>query len=284
MPSFVGGDGADQQFLLPPDPREWLPPDHLSWRIAEVVGQFDLAEFEGAYRGDGRSRPAYHPWSMLSLIMYCYAVGKRSSRSIEKATWDDVGARVIMGNRHPDHATVARFTARHWRRIKQLLVQTLVIAARDGLVTVDVVAGDGTMVKANASRVRNMTAEQLGLQIEELERVLDAEVDKWRAEAQAAEEAEDALFGDHDNDDGDGGPAVLSRLKGKITRRRAAVEKLNERAAERADQVGQQRRQKVVRAEERVRKRRAAAEKARAKQQAKYDDWYARDAAARAAG
>lgn len=285
MPSFIAQDGPDQQFLLPPDPREWLPADHLSWRVAAVVSEFDLAEFEGAYRGDGRSRPAYHPRSMLSLIMYCYAVGKRSSRSVEKATWDDVGARVIMGNRHPDHATVARFTARHWQRIKQLLVQTLVIAVRDGLVTVDVVAGDGTMVKANASRVRNMTAEQLGLQIDELERVLDAEVDKWRAEAQAADEAEDVLFGVGDNDDDDdAGPSTLSRLKGKITRRRAAAEKLNEREAERGEQVRQQRQEKAARAEERVWKRQAAADMARARQQAKYDAWRAREAAARAAG
>ena len=32
--------------------------------------------------------------------------GIRSSRAIETATFDDVGARVICGNLHPDHATV----------------------------------------------------------------------------------------------------------------------------------------------------------------------------------
>ena len=46
---------------------------------------------------------------MVALVMYCYCKGIRSSRAIEMATFDDVGARVICGGLHPDHATNARF-------------------------------------------------------------------------------------------------------------------------------------------------------------------------------
>ena len=31
--NFAGGDEGDQGWLLPPDPREWLPPGHLAWAV-----------------------------------------------------------------------------------------------------------------------------------------------------------------------------------------------------------------------------------------------------------
>ena len=33
----------DQQLLLPPSLREWLPPDHLVWFISETVDELDLS-------------------------------------------------------------------------------------------------------------------------------------------------------------------------------------------------------------------------------------------------
>jgi transposase len=166
MPSFIEGDGPDQQFLLPADAREWLPVGHLAWRLREAAGEIDLAPFLARYRADGKSRPAYHPGSMLTLVMYCYCKAIRSSRAIEASCYDDLGSRVIMGNLQPDHSTIARFVTGHRAAIKDLLVQTLVIAAGDGLVSVEVVAGDGTIVKANASMSSNVTADQLDLDIE----------------------------------------------------------------------------------------------------------------------
>ena len=82
----------------------------------------DLAPFTAWYRADGQGRQAYHPRLMVGLVMYCYCKGIRSSRAIEMATWDDVGARVICGNLHPDHATVARFVTHHEGPVKGLLV------------------------------------------------------------------------------------------------------------------------------------------------------------------
>ena len=192
--NFAGGGDGDQVFLMPPDPRDWLPRRHLAWAVRRAVGELDLAPFLAAYRADGQGNTAYHPRMMVALVMYCYCKGIRSSRAVEMATFDDVGARVICGGLHPDHATNARFTGRHKEPLKGLLVQSLVACAREGLVRVDVTAGDGTKVKANASMAANATAEQLGLDIAELEKLLEAEVQAWIEQARAADAAEDALF------------------------------------------------------------------------------------------
>ncbi len=168
--NFAGGGDGDQVFLMPPDPREWLPEGHLAWAVRRQAREPGLAPFLAGYRAGGQGNTAYHPRMMVALVMYCYRKGIRSSRAIEMAAFDDVGARVICGGLHPDHATNARFTGRHKEPLKGLLAASPAACAREGLVRVGVTAGDGTKVKANASMAANATAEQPGLDIAELEK------------------------------------------------------------------------------------------------------------------
>ena len=287
--NFAGGSGGDQVYLLPPDPREWLPGRHLAWAVREQVSGMDLAPFVARYRADGQGEKAYHPRLMVCLVMYCYCKGIRSSRAIEMATFDDVGARVLAENLHPDHATVARFVTRHEQEVKGLLVASLVACARQGLVSVDVVAGDGTKVKADASMAANATAGQLEIEIAELEALLAAEVDAWFAQAQAADAAEDALFGEGENDGGAGPGAggatmTLARLTDKIVRRQKAKARLDAEAAARQAQAEAEHAGKITRLERRTAARRADAERLAAEADAKVEDYQARAAAKAAAG
>ena len=246
--NFAGGGDGDQVFLMPPDPRDWLPPQHLAWAMRRAAAGLDLAPFLAAYRADGQGKKACHPRMMVALILYCYAKGIRSSRAIEMATFDDVGARVICGGLHPDHATSARFVTRHKEPLTGLLVASLVACAREGLVRVDVTAGDGTKVKANASMAASVTAEQLGLDIAELEQLLEAEVQAWIEQARAADAAEDALFSDDDVPPPGGTPAGAARKRtaGKLARRKAAQAKLEAGARARQEQAEAERAGKIA--------------------------------------
>jgi transposase len=49
---------------------------------------------------------------VVALLLYAYARGIRSSRGIERACWEDVAFKVIMGMRCPDHSTIAEFRRR----------------------------------------------------------------------------------------------------------------------------------------------------------------------------
>jgi transposase len=284
-----GGDDSDQVFLLPPDPREWLPGGHLAWAVRAAARELDMGPFVAGYRPDGQGHQAFHPRLMVALILYCYCKGIRSSRAVEMATYDDVGARVICGNLHPDHATVARFVGRHEAAVKGLLVQSLVVCARQGLVRVDVVAGDGTKVKASASVAANATAGQLEIEIGELEALLAAEVDTWLAQARAADAAGDALFGDGD-DGGDGGPGAgggpgtLARLSGKIARRQKAKARLDAGQAARQAQAEADQQGKLATAAARVAAREQDLAGMTARQQAKVASYERRAAAAAARG
>jgi hypothetical protein len=88
---------------------------------------------------------------MVALLLYAYAVGERSSRGIERRCREDLAFRVIIANRIPDQATIARFRARHEQALAATFTQVLVLCARAGLVSVGVVALDGSLLAGNAS-------------------------------------------------------------------------------------------------------------------------------------
>jgi transposase len=102
--NFLSCD-REQELLLPPSLRDWLPADHLAWFVLDAVEAMDLAEFCAAYRADGHGRAAHDPSMMVGLLLYAYAVGERSSRGVERRCLEDIAFRVITANQAPDHAT-----------------------------------------------------------------------------------------------------------------------------------------------------------------------------------
>jgi len=176
---FRTGDGPDQAMLMPADPREWLPDGHLAWKVLDLAGEMDLSRFGASYRADGQGGRPYHPQVMATLLLYCYCRGRRSSREVEMATFDDVGARIICGGLHPDHSTVAEFTRRNMGAVLALLPESVKACAAEGLVDLSVVAGDGTKLKANAAMAAGLTREQLDAQVAELEAWIDADFRQW---------------------------------------------------------------------------------------------------------
>jgi len=149
--NFIACD-REQELLLPPNLREWLPEDHLAWFVLEMSEAMDASAFYGAYRGDGHGRAAHEPAMMIALLLYAYCKGQRSSRVIERECVEDVAYRVIAANQRPDHTTIARFRQRHEAALADLFGQVLELCAEAGLVTVGVIAIDGTKMRANASQ------------------------------------------------------------------------------------------------------------------------------------
>src|SRR5579863_525167 len=147
--SFIACD-RDQVMLLPPSLRDWLPEDHLVWTVLAAVEEMELTAFYGVYRADGHGRPAYEPSMMVSLLLYSYARGNRSSRGIERECTEDVAYRVICANLVPDHSTIAEFRKRHEVALAGLFTGVLALCRKAGLVSVGVIAIDGTKVAANA--------------------------------------------------------------------------------------------------------------------------------------
>jgi Transposase domain (DUF772) len=124
---------------------------------------------------------------MVALLLYAYARGNRSSRAVERACVEDVAYRVVAGNLVPDHSTIAEFRVRHEAALGELFTGVLGLCRRAGLVSVGVVAIDGTKVAANASREANRSYGQIAREI--------------LAEAAETDRREDELYGEARGDE-----------------------------------------------------------------------------------
>jgi transposase len=218
----------DQPLLLPPDLRDWLPEDHLAWFVIEAIEELDLEPFYAAYRADGHGASAHEPKMMVTLIAYAYAIGERSSRGIERRCREDVAFRVICANQVPDHATIARFRARHQQALADLFGQVLGLCADAGLVEVGVLAVDGTKLEASASNHATRSYEQIAAEI--------------LAEAGRIDAAEDEVHGDAR---GDELPEHLASREGRRAWLREAKERLEAERAAKEESVPRERQKRL---------------------------------------
>jgi transposase len=233
--NFIACD-REQELLLPPSLREWLPEEHLAWFVLDAAEEMDLAVFLASYRDDGWGRAAHDPAMMVALFVYAYAIGVRSSRAIERRCHDDVAFRVITGNQAPDHATIARFRVRHEAAIAELFGEVLALCARSGLVKVGVIAVDGTKIAAAATHHATRSYEQIAQEILEDAARIDA--------------AEDELYGDARGDELPEGLRTSGDRRRVLREAKQALDA--ERAAE-AKQIPRGRSERLVECRRRLR-------------------------------
>jgi hypothetical protein len=152
---------------------------------------------------------------VVSLLLYAYARGERSSRGIERECREDIAYRVLAANLVPDHSTIAEFRKRHEAALGDLFGEVLSLCKEAGLVKVGVIAVDGTKVHANASNHSNRDYQQIAREI--------------LAEADRIDREEDELYGDARGDElpeqlrtAEGRRAALREAKRKLEQQRAA--------------------------------------------------------------
>lgn len=144
----------EQAWLLPPTLDDLLPKDHPSRFVAAFVDGLDRDAWAGMeidLDGDPLGAPAYHPRALLSVWLYGFMTGVRSSRKLEAACRDQIPYLWLTGWQHPDHNTLWRFYQTHRSAMRSLLKHTVRTAVEIGLVDLAVQALDGTKVAANAA-------------------------------------------------------------------------------------------------------------------------------------
>jgi transposase len=223
----------DQDFLLPPSLRHWLPEDHLVYFVSDLVDELDLSAILKVYEAEDRGFPPYHPVMLTKVLVYAYCVGIFSSRRIQRRLAEDVGFRVLAAGNEPDFRTIADFRKRHLTALSGFFEQVLRVASAMGVPRLGRVALDGSKVKANASKHKAMSYKRMG----EKQRQLRAEVQQLLAEAEATDAAEDAEHGAAGR--GDDLPAELHRRESRLERIREAKRVLKERAKDEAVAKGQ---------------------------------------------
>src|SRR6266446_2493459 len=223
----------EQDLLLPPSLRDWLPENHLAHFVSDVVDQLDLSAIESVYEKEERGQPPYHPRMMTKILLYGYCVGVFSSRQMQKKLVEDVGFRMLAAGNEPDFRTISDFRKLHLAALQGLFDQMLQIALQAGTMKLGRVVLDGSKVKANASKHKAMSYGRM----QEDEKRLRAEVKRLLEQAEKVDGEEDARYGQDQS--GDELPAELARRETRLEKIREAQRALEERAREQAKNKGE---------------------------------------------
>jgi len=177
----------DQDLLLPPSLKDWLPEKHLAYFVSEVVDELELSGIEAVYEKEERGQPPYDPRMMTKVLVYAYCVGVCSARKIQQRLTEDVAFRVLAAGNEPDFRTIADFRKIHLEVLKGLFKQVLKMAVEMGALKLGRVALDGSKVKASASKHKAMSYDRMV----EQEKVIREEVKAMLAQAEAVDAEED---------------------------------------------------------------------------------------------
>ena len=161
-----------QTWLLPPTLEDLVCDDHPARFAAAFVDGLDAEAWEELgidLEGEPLGAGSYHPRALLSIWIYGFMRGVRSSRKLEEACREQVCYMWLAGMQRPDHNTLWRFYNAHRDGMRSLLRRTVRTAVKAGLVDLALQAVDGTRVAANASPSRTYDAERLKRLLDRIE-------------------------------------------------------------------------------------------------------------------
>lgn len=212
--AHINGTDRSQLLLLPERVEDYVGPDNPVRFIDAFVDQLDLFGL-GFVRAEAKEtgRPGYHPGDLLKLYIYGYLNRIRSSRRLEAEAHRNLEVIWLMRQLSPDFKTIADFR-RENRGAFRKVFRAFVALCRDlDLFGRELIAIDGTRIKAVNSRERNFTK---------------AKLDKALAESdeRLARYLEQLDTADRDDEDGSTNGSVV-RLQEKIDairERRARLE------------------------------------------------------------
>lgn len=174
--------------LFAPPLDAMVRPDHPVRDLWRILQGHDWGPWHARYRAqEGRpGRPAIGPMRLAAVIILGWLYGVFSSRKLEEAVEDWLPMRWIMEEMTVDHSTICRFRLMFREELLDLLRYVIRKAVEEGFANLSVVVLDGTRIRANSSRRRTLTREQVERELEEVARVIE---EKSR-EAEEAEERE----------------------------------------------------------------------------------------------
>ena len=230
-------------------PRDALPEDDLVFFLLDLIPQIDLTPFHQYYAQEMRGQPPFDVTMMVTLLVYAYSVGIRSSRKIAAACERNLAFRAIVGNDRPDFRTISDFRKIHLAAFRPLFLEVLRLAGEMGMVKLGNLSTDGTKMGANASRHKAMSYGYMNKEIERLK----AEIDQLLKEAEQLDAEQDAALGSRR---GDELPAELKRREERLAKIREAKARLEAEALAKAEEEQRGRDEEQAKREAEGRKRR----------------------------
>lgn len=174
MAQYIEGTDRCQPMLLPPAIDDYVSPASPVRAIDAFVDSLDLPAVGFKVRDDAsEGRRSYHPGTLLKLYLWGYLKRTRSSRGLETACAENLQAIWLTRNLHPDHSTIALFRKDHPKPLKAILREFNLVCFELRLFGKELVAIDGTFIKAVNSTTRSFTKAKLAKLIKGIDKAIE---------------------------------------------------------------------------------------------------------------
>src|SRR6202453_1633691 len=160
--THIAGHDRSQTLLLPEAVDDYVGPENPVRFIDAFVDGLDLAEagFAGV-AAKPTGRPGYAPKDLLKLYIYGYLNRVRSSRRLEAETHRNVEVIWLLRHLTPDFKTIADFRGDNSRAFRLVFRQFVLLCRELDLFGRELLAVDGTRIKAVNNKDRNFTRASL---------------------------------------------------------------------------------------------------------------------------
>lgn len=211
---YIQGHARDQALLLPASVEDYVAADNPVRFLDAFVDELDLGE-AGFLRARPRAtgRPGFDPGDLLKLYLYGYLNRVRSSRRLEAEALRNLEVIWLLRGLRPDFKTIADFRRDNRAAFKGVFRAFVALCRRLDLFGRELLAVDGTRLKAVNSRERNVTRETLARQIA----AVDARLERYLAELDEVDRGEDGA--NAGSGDGSGGAGALAEKIAKLRAR-----------------------------------------------------------------
>src|SRR5215213_8084660 len=172
--AHISGHDRSQTLLFPEAVDDYVDPDNPVRFIDAFVEGLDLtaAGFVGV-EPKATGRPGYAPADLLKLYIYGYLNRVRSSRRLEAEAGRNIEVIWLLRHLQPDFKTIADFRRDNRRAFRTVFRQFVLLCRQLDLFGRELIAVDGTRIKAVNNKDRNFTRASLTTFISEADKKLD---------------------------------------------------------------------------------------------------------------
>jgi transposase len=190
--AHIPGHDRSQLLLLPEAVDDYVAADNPVRFIEAFVDGLDLAAlgFIGTVP-KATGRPGYAPADLLKLYIYGYLNRTRSSRRLEAETHRNIEVIWLLRHLKPDFKTIADFRRINCKVFRPVFRQFVLLCRELNLFGKELLAVDGTRIKAVNNKDRNFTRASLT----EFIRLADAKLDDYLKRLDHADAAETSTSG-----------------------------------------------------------------------------------------
>ncbi len=174
--THISGFERSQLLLLPEAVDDYVDGDNPVRFIDAFVDELDLAA-AGFRRVEPKAtgRPGYAPGDLLKLYIYGYLNRVRSSRRLEMECQRNIEVIWLLRTLKPDFKTIADFRRDNRVAFRAVFRQFVLLCRRHDLFGRELLAVDGTRIKAVNNKDRNFTRNSL----EKFIRAADERLDEY---------------------------------------------------------------------------------------------------------